>query len=184
MLLNQLNVDDKGFVAMIDSYGGSKVLQNIQDTYFSSKINMKLLDFSGAILMIKCPLFVQLNICQFGFNMMPLPSKEVEVYIPDISQISGQTLEDREEIFSYIQATSEALILNQKGLSMDGADAVTSQLLMPISTYNEIIVSGSLKQWFNYLNQTELPNQINNYQKQIENCMSVVWKNISTLRKM
>jgi len=184
MLLNKLNVGDKGFVAMLDSHGGSKVLQELQDHYFSSKVNTKLLDVSSATLIIKCPIFVQLNLYQCGFNIINTPIQEVEAYVPDISEIKANELEDKEEIHNYIKITTEALLLNQKGLAMDGADMITSQLLTPISTYNELIVTGSLKQWINYLNQKDLPYLMNFYQIQVENALGTEWRNISSLKKI
>jgi hypothetical protein len=145
MLLNKINVLDKGFVALIDSSGNSKLLQDLQDTYFKTKINTKLLELCSATLIIKCPLFAQLNISQFGFDIVFTPSDEVEAYLPDISSVSADTLEDRQRICNYISATTEALLLNHKGLSMDGADSLTAQILTPISVYNEIIISGNIK---------------------------------------
>lgn len=184
MLLNKLNVGDKGFVAILDSQGKGKVLQELQDHYFSSKINSKLLDISSATLIIKCPIFVQLNLYQCGFNIINTPIQEVEAYVPDISEIKANDLEDRKEIHNYIKITTEALLLNQKGLAMDGADLITSQLLTPISTYNELIVTGTLRQWIDYLNQKDLPLLMNSFQKQVKNALETEWRNISSLMKI
>lgn len=184
MLLNKLNVLDKGFVALIDSSGNAKLLQELQDHYFKTKVNMKLLELCSATLVIKCPLFVQMNLSQFGFTVVNTPSDEVEAYIPDISSVSAETLEDRQRMVNYIQATTEALLLNHKGFSMDGADSFTSQMLTPINVYNELIVSGNIRQWVNYLNQRNLPKPLFSFQETVENCLLAEWKNLEKLKLM
>lgn len=184
MLLNKISVLDKGFVALVDSSGNAKLLQDLQDTYFKTKINMKLLDICSATLIIKCPLFVQLNIAQFGFDIISTPSDNVEAYLPDIGSIQGESLEDRQRIANYITATTEALLLNHKGFSMDGADKFTAQMLTPINVYNEIIISGSLKQWIAYISQGNLPAQLSQYQRAAEDCLLLEWKNLDKLKKI
>lgn len=184
MLLNKINVLDKGFVALIDSSGNAKLLQDLQDTYFKTKINMRLLDVASATLIIKCPLFVQLNISQYGFDLIHLPSDQVEAYIPDVAGVSADTLADSQRICNYIAATTEALLLNHKGFSMDGADPFISQLLTPISVYNEILVSGNIKKWIMYLNQTNLPKQMEQYREAIKSVLLAEWKNLEKLQKM
>jgi hypothetical protein len=184
MLLNKVSVLDKGFVALIDSSGNSKLLQDLQDTYFKTKINVKLLDLCSATLVVKCPLFVQLNLLQFGFDIINTPSNDVEAYLPDVSSVSADTLEDSQRICNYITATTEALLLNHKGFSMDGADHFTSQLLTPISVYNEIIISGNIKKWIAYLNQNKLPKPILAYRTAIYSILSTEWKNLDQLLKI
>lgn len=184
MLLNKINVLDKGFVAFLDSSGNAKLLQDLQDEYFKTKVNMRLLDLSSATLVVKCPLFVQLNLSQFGFNIITTPSDVVEAYIPDVSSVSADTLEDSQRICNYISATTDALLLNHKGFSMDGADAFTSQMLTPINVYNEIIVSGSLKKWVDYLNQNSIPAPMIAYQQAIHQVILSEWKNLEKLKKM
>lgn len=183
MLLNKENVLDKGFVAPLEFSGGGRILQDLQDEYFKTKINMKLLSISTATLVIKCPLFVQINIAQFGLDVINTPSDNVEAYIPDVSMIEGESLEDRQNIERYIKATTEALLLNQKGMTMDGSSDFTAQLLTPISVYNEIIVSGKLEQWVNYLNQKRLPREMELYQKAINGILASEWKNIEGVKK-
>lgn len=184
MLLNKINVLDKGFVALVASSGNAKLLQDLQDHYFKTKVNTKLLDICSATLIVKCPLFVQLNLSQFGFNIVSTPSDEVEAYIPDISSVSADTLEDRQRIINYVESTTEALLLNHKGLVMDGADTFTSQMLTPINTYNELIINGSLKQWINYINQTNLPLPLMRYIQEVSSLLASEWKNLEKLKKI
>ena len=47
MLLNKITVLDKGFVAPLSFSGSGKALQEIQDHYFKTKANFKLLELSS-----------------------------------------------------------------------------------------------------------------------------------------
>lgn len=184
MLLNKLNIGDKGFVALLEVSGSGRMLQDIQDEYFKTKYSLRLLELSTATLVIKCPLFVQLNLSQSGLNIISTPTQEVEAYIPDLSEIAGNSIEDRQEMENYIKITTEALLLNQKGLPMDGADAFTAQLLTPISVYSEIIVTGNIRQWIQLLNQKNLPLQVERYRLMVESILLNEWKNLTELKKI
>ena len=179
-----MNVLDKGFVALLESTCSGKQLQDLQDTYFKTKVNMKLLRLCSATLIIKCPIFVQLNLSQYGFDLISTPSDKVEAFIPDLTAVAGETLEDRQRMAQYINATTEALLLNGKGMTMDGADNFTSQMLTPISVYNEIIVHGSLREWISFLNQKNLPDSMESYRKAIQERLSVEWTNLEQLKKI
>lgn len=184
MLLNKVEVLDKGFVAPLSVNITGKELQQIQDEYFRTKVNMKLLNLCSATIVIKCPLFVQLNLSQYGLDIVSTPSDDIEAFVPDLTMIKGDTLEDRTRMHQYIQATTEALILNQKGMPMDGADELTSQMLTPINTYNEIIVHGGLRQWVNFLNQKRLPDAVEKYRSTILDILKADWSNISKLMEI
>ena len=184
MLLNKENVLDKGFVAPLQFNGGGRFLQELQDHYFRTKANFKLLSLASATLVIKCPLFVQLNLSQYGLDIISTPSDDVEAYIPDVSMIEGDSLEDRQRMVKYIQATTEALLLNQKGMPMDGGSDFTSQLLTPITVYNEIIVHGNLQNWIMFLRQKKLPKELELYRCRINDLLESEWKNIESLKKM
>lgn len=184
MLLNKNEVLDKGFVAPLCFSGGGRLLQDIQDHYFKANINMKLLNISTATLVIKCPLFVQLNLSQYGLDIISTPSDGVEAYTPDVSMVDGETLEDRERVVEYIEKTTDALLINKEGMAMDGVDKFTSQLLMPITIYNELIVHGSLGDWLVYLKQKKLPKELEAYRCQILEVLKTEWKNVDSLLKM
>jgi len=184
MLLNKTPVLDLGFVAPLEFSGGGRLLQDLQNSYFKTKTNIKLLKVANATLIIKCPLFVQLNIVQYGLDVVSTPSDNIEAYIPDVSMVEGDSLKDREEISKYIKMTTEALLLNQKAMTMDGSSNFTAQLLTPVSVYNEIIVTGRLEKWVNYLNQKNLPKEINLYQKAISGILESEWRNMENLKKM
>ena len=181
MLLNKLNVLDKGFVAPLDFSCNGKTLQEIQDHYFKARANLKLLEIANATLVIKCPLFVQLNLSQYGLNIIITPSNNVEAYIPDISMIEGESLEDRESIVQYIKITTDALILNHQGIVMDGGSKFTAQLLTPITVYNEMIVHGKLNNWLNFLRQKQLPKELEIYRRSVQDVLSAEWRNLDSL---
>lgn len=181
MLLNKINVLDKGYVAPLCFSGNGRLLQDIQDEFFKTNVNLKLLNIASATLMIKCPLFIQLNLSQLGLGVISAPSENVEAYIPDVSMIEGKTLTDRENIQQYITATTEALLLNQKGMVMDGSSGFTSQLLSPISIYSEIIVHGKLLTWIDFLNQKRLPKEVAQYRNEIYQLLKAEWKNLDTM---
>ena len=174
---------DKGWVAVLEFSGGGRMLQDLQDKYFKTKTNIKLLKLASATLIMKLPLFVQLNLQKYGLDVITTPSNDIEAYTPDVSMIDGDKLEDRENMANYIKATTEALILNSQGIPMDGGSDFTAQLLMPITVYNEIIVSGKLEQWINYLNQKNLPKEMELYRSQINGSLESEWRNINALRK-
>lgn len=184
MLLNKEPVLDKGFVAPLEFSGGSRILQDLQDHYFRTKTNLKLLKLTKATLVIKCPLFVQLNLAQYGFDIVVTPSDDVEAYIPDVSMISGDSIQDKQNIADYMKATTEALLLNQKGMPMDGSSNFTAQLLTPITVYNEIIVSGNLELWLEYLKQKNLPKEMELYRCSIKSTLEAEWRNMDLLLKI
>lgn len=184
MLLNENAVLDKGFVAPLCFNGGGKLLQDLQDHYFKANINLKLLNISSATLVIKCPLFVQLNLSQYGLDIISTPSDDVEAYTPDLSMVEGESLEDRERVVDYIKRTTDALLINKEGMGIDGIDKFTSQLLMPITIYNELIVHGTLGDWLVYLKQKNLPKELEAYRCQVNSVLKSEWKNVDALLKM
>lgn len=184
MLLNKNKVLDKGFVAPLCFSGGGKLLQDLQDHYFKANVNFKLLNISTATLIIKCPLFVQLNLSQYSLDIISTPSDDVEAYLPDVSMVNAQTLEDKERVVKYIEQTTDALLINKDGMAIDGVDKFTSQLLMPITVYNELIVHGSLGDWLTYVKQNKLPKELEVYRCQILEVLKTEWKNMDLLMKM
>jgi len=184
MLLNENKVLDKGWVAPLCFNGNGRLLQDLQNHYFKANVNIKLLNISSATLVVKCPLFVQLNLSQYGFDIISTPSDGVEAYTPDLSMVDGETVEDREKVVDYIKKTTEALMLNKKGMEMDGTDKFTAQLLMPITVYNQVIVHGSLADWLVYLKQSKLPKELEAYRCQIQEVLKIEWKNVDALLKM
>jgi len=184
MLLNIEKVLDKGEVALISHSNDGKMLQDIQHTYFKTTFKKELIDMASATMMVKCPVFIQLNLSKFNFKIMSIPSDNIEVYIPNVSEINAKTLEDRRRIYKYFDQTSNALITNAKGMPMDGCDPFIAQTTMPIGVYNKLIVHGNLSTWVEFLKQSKLPSPIESYRKKIRDILSAHWTNLGALAKM
>ena len=184
MILSIENVLDKGQVALISSSNDSKMLQDIQHTYFKTSFKKELLEIANATLMIKCPLFVQLNLSKFNFNIINIPLDKIDAYVPNVNEVGGKTLEDKRRIYKYLDQTVNALILNAKGMPMDGCDEFIAQTVMPIGTYSKLIVHGNLRTWLDFLKQSNLPKPIDSYRSIILEVLRAEWKNISALAKM
>lgn len=182
MLLNKNPVLDKGFVAPLSFNGSGKLIQHVQDAYFRTKTNLDLLKICSATLVIKCPLFVQLNLTKYNFDIISTPSDSVEAYIPDVSMIKAETLEDRQRVSDYMEATTEALLLNQESFPMEGINKFTAQLMTPITVYNKIIVHGGLRQWIEFISQKGLPKEIQLYQEQVTEILKMNWNNLDKLK--
>lgn len=184
MLLNKVNVLDKGFVSLVSASGNGRLLQDIQDEYFKTKVNPNLLKIASATFIIKCPIFVQLNLHKYNLDVIITPCSDVEAYIPTVDLIDGDSLEDREGMQKYIQQTTEALLLNQQAMPLDGGSDFTSQLLIPISVYNKIIVHGNLKQWLDFVKQKNLPKEMELYRANIESLLEVEWRNLKNMKEL
>ena len=97
--------------------------------------------------------------------------------------IDGSSVEDRQEIARYIEMTTEALLLNHKGIPMDGGSKFTAQLLTPITVYNELIVSGKLDSWLKFISQKKLPKELELYRAAVQGVLSASWRNLDQLTK-
>lgn len=184
MLLNKQRVLDRGEIALISHSNDGKMLQDIQNTYFKTSFKKELIKIANATFIIKCPLFVQLNLSKFDFSIISTQSDDIEAYIPNIAEIKAKNLEDKKRIYRYFDQTVAALILNAKGLPMDDCDPFLAQTIMPVSVYNKLIVHGSLDAWLDFLKQSSLPNPIEVYRVKIREILSAHWLNLGALAKM
>lgn len=183
--INSQLVLDHGYIACLSTSNDGQALSNIQTTYLSGSVNLKLLDIANATFLIKMPLFVQLNLSQYDLKIIPTNRlTEIEAYIPNIAEIKCTSPTEGQQIQEYLKQTSDALLLNNKGLTMDGCDPFIAQTQMPISVYNEAIVYGSLNAWLQFLKQDKLPAPVEAYRYQIEQIMLVDWKNLAKLKAL
>lgn len=165
---------DKGWVNVIStSMEGNKLLE------FSRKYDVGLsdmiLDMPRVHLEIKCPLFVQLNMSKFDFKTNIKRSKNMEAFVPTVDQIKAKDHETSLYILENIEKTTEALLMNPKTFSYSGCDTFMAQIICPISMYNQIMVSGSLRQWMYFANQKYLPSTIEPYRQVIEDLLVSYW---------
>lgn len=180
MILAKQEVLDKGWVALLSYSNSSKELQDIQDCFFTTKANLRLLDIASATIAIKCPLFVQLNLARH-LSIIDATEDKIEAYIPDISELNTGSNQDDLRVFRYFEETTESLMMNSPGLITEGCDPFLAQVLMPVSVYNRVIVHGSLHDWIKFLKQKNLPKPILAYQSTIYDVLSAQWRNLKNL---
>lgn len=174
-LTNKINVLDKGYVAAYSLSMGRTEFTELQNLYYNGVIDSTLLQIPQVHLEIKCPLFVQLNLSKYGIQTTSKIVKEVEAYVPTVDEINAVDLATSEEIQKVISNTTEALLLNPKGLQMDGCNRFISQLICPISMYNTIMSSGNLDQWIRFANQEHLPDSVEQYRKAVAELLLAEW---------
>ena len=180
MLLAKQEVLDKGFVAPMSFSNTGKELQDIQHTYFKTKTNMRLMDIATATLMIKCPLFVQLNLAHY-LKLINVTEDKIEAYKPDVSEINTGSMSEDMRVTAYLNSTTESLIFNSLSLPEDGCDPFLAQILMPVSVYNKLIVHGALSDWVKFIKQKDLPKPILAYQSTIYDVLLAQWTNLKHL---
>jgi len=178
MLLNNIPCLDKGYVSTISSHNDSQKLVDIANHLLTPyQVSEKLLQLSSLTLLIKCPLFIQLNLAQYGFTILYAKSTpEVEAYLPNEAEVNTPELETSRLIMNDIKQTTEALLINPKAYNADGCDKFTSQVMTPISVYTTIITHGSYDQWKRFTAQVNLPAQIESYRSAVEQIVEVEWK--------
>lgn len=180
MNLGKEPVLDKGWVATISFSNTGKELQELQG-FLGSIVDMKLIEIANATLMIKCPLFVQMNLNSYNLNVINASSGTIEAYTPSVGELKTGTNSQDLFLAKYFEETSESLIMSSKGLVEDGCDAFLAQSLMPVSVYNRIVVHGSLSQWVKFLKQNNLPTPIEAYRSKIRDILLAQWKNLDKL---
>lgn len=174
-MLNKIPVLDKGHVALMSSSISNEDIK-ILWTRYTMGFNPQLLQIPTAHLQMKCPLFVQLHLAQFGLSTLSEKRyHKVEAYVPTEAEVAAKDLETSQAIAEDINQTTEALLLNPKSYQYEACDIFISQVISPISVYNTLIVSGSLQQWIHFLQQQNLPSPIEEYRKAIEGLLSAEW---------
>jgi hypothetical protein len=144
--------------------------------FFKKDDSQFLREISTLTLVMKCPLFVQLNLSTHDFKIISVPVTEVESYCPNLGEVAAKAHDLSKDIADNIKATSDALLINPKAYQEDGCDRFVSQVLTPISTYTTIIVHGSYNEWKRFCNQTKLPAPIKSYVKAITQVMNADWR--------
>jgi hypothetical protein len=184
MLLNKINVLDKGFVALISSSNDGQRLKELQDEFFKAHFQSTFLSIANATILFKCPLFVQLSLSKFGFKIIGIPVTEdkQEAYIPDITEIGSGTREDNIAIADDMYRTTEALLINPKAYQHDGCNRFTAQVITPVNVYTQLIVHGTLEQWLQYISQENLPNALFVYRTAVENLLKAEWKELQQIK--
>jgi hypothetical protein len=178
MLLNKINVLDKGYVALMSTSNDGDLLHKISVELLKKNLDQNLYALSSMTLVIKCPLFVQLNLMKFNFNVVDLPVDSLEAFTPDITDVGGQNLEVAHDIADDLKRTQDALLINPAAYQKDGCDRFISQVNSPVSVYNEIIISGPLANWLKFARQNNLPKPVKAYADAVKGIIINEWKKL------
>src|SRR5271166_4852377 len=176
--LNRTPILDKGFVATYDVSCGSIKLNEISAEFYKRLDSKFLADTSSLTLMIKCPLFIQLNLSTFNLKITNLPnigSDVLETYCPNVGEIGAASLDVCQSISDDMKRTSAALLMNHKAYQTDGCNRFMAQILTPINTYTTILVFGMYNDWCRYTSQRNIPAPINAYISAVDKILKAEW---------
>lgn len=176
MLLNKIPCLDKGYVALISCSNNFDKLNEVSLEFFKRSDSAFLRDMSTLTLVVRCPLFVQLNLSTHQFKIYSAPVTEVEAYCPNVGEIGAPDLETCRNISANIKMTSDALLINPKAYQEDGCERFMSQIATPINTYTTLIVHGSYNEWKKFCNQPKIPSPTKSYVKAITQIMNAEWR--------
>jgi hypothetical protein len=181
VLLNKIPCLDKGYVALIDSCNTTQKLRDIGEEFFFGTYPTSLEEFGSMTVVMKCPLFIQLNLSKYNFrviNALSTAESDIEVYRPNAGEIMSKERSTSETIAADISRTADALIINPTAYMADGCDRFISQLLTPINTYTTLIVQGSYSEWckFAYQRPSPLPKPIEAYTIVLQQIITAEWK--------
>jgi hypothetical protein len=177
MLLSKIPVLDKGYVALIDSCNTTAKLREMGQEFFGGEYPTSLEELGSMTVVMKCPLFVQLNLSKFNFKVINADSGSPEGYIPNPGEIGASERISCEAISDDIARTTDALLINPKAYQADGADRFVSQVLTPVNIYTTLIVQGTYREWcaFAY-NQAKVPTPIKAYTIALQQIIDAEWK--------
>lgn len=177
MLLNQIPVLDKGYVALIDSCNTTAKLRELGQEFFGGEYPTTLENLGSMTLVIKCPLFFQIYLSKFSVQIINIPQRgTIDAWRPTGADIRASDNDTSSAIADDISRTTDALLINPKAYQADGADRFLSQLITPISTYTELIVKADYSEWCKVINQSGTPKPITSYILAIEQVLSAEWK--------
>lgn len=179
MLLNKIPVLDKGYVALISSCNTTQVLRDIDQEFFFGKYPTVLEELGSMTVVMKCPLFVQLNLSKFNFRIINAEAESnptIEAFLPNAGQIGARERSACDSISDDIARTTDALLINPVAYRQDGCDRFISQLLTPINIFTTIIVQGSYKEWCSWAYVQQVPGPIKAYTMAIQQIVDAEWK--------
>lgn len=179
MLVNKIPCLDKGWVAAYDTLGSSEKLNAVAVEYFKKLDGSFLKENSSLSVLMKCPLFVQLNLSQFNLRITTLPnvgSEELESYYPNVGEIGGKDLSANTDMAEDMKRTSIALLMNHKAYQADGCNRFMSQILTPINTYTTLLVNGMYNDWRRFASQSRAPAPIATYMLAVDQLLKAEWQ--------
>ena len=179
MLLNKIPVLDKGFVAVVSSSNTYASLKNLSEEFFDGESADSLKELGTLTLVIKCPLFVQLNLSKYNLKVINTYqlSSELEAYIPNAAEVSASDLKTSEDIADDLSRTTAALLINPRAYEADGADRFISQIITPLNVYTTLIVHGAYTDWCAFSQaQANIPMPIKMYHEAVKQIIDSEWK--------
>ena len=176
MLLSKLPVLDKGYVAYLDSSCNSTKLNTVALSLFKKTDSHFLYDLGTLTVIMKCPLFVQLNLSTLGLKITSVPVSDIEAYVPNVGEIGSPNHDTNKIIADDMLRTTDALLINPKAYQHDGCDRFVSQVMTPISAYTTLIVRGSYNEWRKFCDQNGTPSSIMAYANAVKQIMQMEWK--------
>jgi len=181
MLLSRIPVLDKGYAALISSCNTTQTLRDLEQEFFAGKNTQALRELGVMTVVLKCPLFVQLNLSKFSFRIINVGdnsgSNEVDAFTPNVAQVGAKDRGTSSDIADDISRTTAALLINPRAYQSDGANHFISQILTPINVYTTIIVHGSLKEWIAFAyEQKNVPGPIYAYTMALQQIIDAEWK--------
>lgn len=178
MLLNKIPVLDKGYVALIDSCNTTTKLRDMGQEFFGGEYPTSLEELGSMTVVMKCPLFVQLNLTKYNFKVINATNTiNTEAYIPNPGEIGASERSVNEAISDNISKTTDALIINPKAFQSDGANRFISQVLTPVNVYTTLIIQGSYKEWCSWaFQQSFVPKPIEAYTLALQQIITAEWK--------
>ena len=110
--------------------------------------------------------------------------KEVECYIPDISEINTGDHSVDKDIAEHMKQTIETILLTTKAFEKDKLDRFMSNTIIPVSVYNTVIVTASLTEWIKLIDgKRKLPYAIKAYTDVIKDAVEAEWPKLHTYIK-
>ena len=180
MLLNRIPVLDKGYVALIDSCNTTQKLRDMGEEFFGGTYPTSLEELGFMTVVIKCPLFIQLNLSKCNLKVINVEnsSRDIEAYKPNPGEIGAPERSTTESISDDISRTTDALLINPQAYTADGCERFVSQILTPINVYTTLIVSGSYNEWckFIYQGKPYPPKPIEAYTMALQQIITTEWK--------
>lgn len=179
ILLNKIPCLDKGWVATYDTSCNSDKLNELAVEFFKRLDGKFLAENSSLAVLMKCPLFIQLNLSQFNLRVTNLPnigSDELESYYPNVGEIGSGDLEACQAMSDDMARTSIALLMNHKAYQADGCNRFLSQILTPINTYTTILVNGLYNDWSRFVSQSSAPAPIAAYTVAVDQLLKAEWR--------
>lgn len=176
MLLNKIPCLDKGYVAYVSSSNNSKKLKELALEFLKSHDTSPLQQIANLTIVIKCPLFVQLNLSKFNLSIVAANTNELDAYIPNAGEVGGPDRQTNEMIADDMNRTTEALLINPKAYQADGCDKFVSQIMTPINTYTTLIVHGQQGEWLKFCSQSNAPSPISSYMSAVKQILDMEWR--------